>query len=166
MLAGPAAAQAERITPDEFRLRINDAFGCRGMKLQLQPWVPSGMGPAVLKAAVTRNIAAIAEMDSDDRLSAVLFVMRTGRTLESVMQVVATLAATTYAGNPELSEADRLGLLDELGLFEQEWGQKGLAGTAVRNGVTYLVVHPGGDPLVIFLVSWPARREPSRERVL
>jgi len=75
MLAGQAAAQAERITLDEFQLRINDAFGRRGMKLQLQPWVPGRMGPAVLNAALTRDIAAIAEMDSDDR-----------RTLESVMQ--------------------------------------------------------------------------------
>jgi len=166
MLAGPVAAQPERITPEQFRTRINDALGSRGLKLQLKPWAPAAMGPGVLSSGLTRNISVIAEVDGDDCLSTVLFLMRTGKTMESVTQVVAALTAATYAANPELRDDRRLELLDELGLFERNWVANGLAGTAVRNAVTYLVIHPGGDPLVILLLCWPARHEPAGEGML
>lgn len=153
--ASAAQGQSTRITADEFRSRFNLACRSRGLTLRLGDWKPSPAGPD-LTADVTATMHVVAERDPQGRLSSVLLLMQLRATLESVAAIVATLAATSYAANPELSDAEREALFEELGFQQEGWGAGGLDGIATRNGLTYRVIHPGGDPLIVALVSWDA----------
>ncbi|MGZ6123698.1 MAG: hypothetical protein ACXWLR_02000 [Myxococcales bacterium] len=156
-----AQGQATKLTPDEFRSRFNLVCRDNGLTLRLGEWKPEPPGSPDLAANVNATIHLIAERDREGRLSSLLLLMQSRGTLESVAGIVATLAATTYAVNPELSDADREALFEELGFHQEDWGARGLDGIAVRNGVTYRAILPGGDALIVALVSWDAAPSPS-----
>ena len=125
----PARGQGTRPTPDEFRSSFNGALSDGGLTMRLGAWKADAPGSLSLTALVTPNIRAFAQLDHFGRLSSVLFVMHTAGTLESVVQIVATVAATTYAANPELPLEDRELLFGELGFHDQGWSTRGLDGS-------------------------------------
>lgn len=157
----PARGQVPRPTPDEFRSAFNGALSDSGLTMRLAAWKLDAPGSLSLTALVTPNIRAFAQIDRVRRLSSVLFVMHTAGTLESVVQIVATVAATTYAANPELALEEREMLFGELGFHDQGWSTRGLDGITFREGLSYRVIHPGSDTLVMALVSWSPGTEPA-----
>ncbi len=156
-----AHGQVARITAEEFRSRFNLASRGHGLTMRLGDWKAGPAGSPDLAAEVTSRIRVIAERDQQGRLSSLLLLMQSPATLESAAEIVATLAATTYAANPELPDADREALFEELGFNQDGWDARGLDGIAIRGGLTYRVIHPGGDGLIVALVSWDVPREPS-----
>ncbi len=161
VLPRPAHGEPVRPTPEEFRSGFNDALRERGLTMRMAAWKAEKPGAPSLEAAVTSNIQAFAQLDDARRASSVLLLMHTAGTLESVVQIIAAVAATTYAANPELPQEDRELLFAELGFYDQGWSARGLDGIASRKGRTYRVIHPGGDTLVIALVCWRAGVEPT-----
>jgi hypothetical protein len=157
----PARGQVARPTPEEFRSGFNRALGDRGLKMKLDAWSPEESDRLCLTAPVTPNIRAFAHLDDARRVSSVLLLMHASGTVESIVQIIAAVAATTYAANPELPQEDRERLFAELGLYDPGWSLRGLDGIALREGRTYRVIHPGGDPLIVALVSWAPGLQPA-----
>lgn len=157
----PARDQAARPTADEFRSAFNRALADWGIEMRLDAWIPGDRDKLDLTALVTPNIRAFAQLDDARRVSSVLLLMHTAGTLESVAQIIAAVAAMTYAANPELVHEDRERLFAELGLYDQGWSAQGLDGIASRKGRIYRVIHPGSDTLVIALVSWDLVTQPA-----
>jgi len=160
LVSSPVQGQATRLSPDDFRSRFNIELSSHGLRMKLGSWKADSPRSVALSALVTPDIRVIGQRDQEGRLSSVLFVMQIAKTLESLGQVLATVAATTYAANPELSQQDRELLFRELGFFDEGWAVRGLDGIAVRHGITYRVLHPGSDTLITALVSWNAEDHP------
>jgi len=161
MLPGPTRGEALRPTPEQFRSGFNDALSRRGLTMRMAAWKAEKPAAPSVAAEVTSNIQAFAQLDDARGVSSVLLLMHTTGSVESVVQIIAAVAATTYAANPELPQQDRELLFAELGFYDEGWSGRGLDGIASRKGHTYRVIHPGNDTLVIAVVSWNAGVEPT-----
>jgi hypothetical protein len=158
---GPAPPS---LCADELRERFNAISSHAGLVVVLGPWQQGSPTATRSTARVAEHIALIADLDGN-RVRSLVALMRSTDDVDSVNQVMETLAATLYAASSGASDAAREDLNEALGLYDEGWGVRGLETVATLHGVTYRIVHPAGDSLVVLIVSFPApvaKRESTR----
>ncbi|MFL5409190.1 MAG: hypothetical protein ACJ79O_25490 [Myxococcales bacterium] len=143
------------LSADELRERFNAVSTRAGLVVVLGPWQRGSPTATRSTARVAEHIALVADLDGD-RVRSLVVLMRGTDDVDSVDQMMGTLAATLYAVSSGASDAAREDLNEALGLYDENWGARGLETVATLRGVTYRIVHPAGDSLFVLMVSFPA----------